>query len=123
MRGGWRLPVAVAVALVAACAAGCGVGTNKGRVCQDAVKAVGAYNATLNRISPDDITQWKQAAATLATRFDALARESDDRGLSRTLRGMAAEWHGVSTGMSPRDISSMQAAVRRQPAALAKACH
>jgi outer membrane PBP1 activator LpoA protein len=120
MRSLWRRPVGVL--LVAVCAAGCGVGTNKGRVCKDAVKAVGAYNATLNRISPDDVTQWKQAAATLATRFDALARESDDRTLSRTLRGMAAEWRGVGTGMTPRDISGMQTAVQRQPAALAKAC-
>ncbi|MCO5998948.1 hypothetical protein [Actinoallomurus rhizosphaericola] len=121
MRSGWRLPVGVA--LVAVCAAGCAVGTNKGRVCKDAVKAVGNYNATLNRISPDDITQWKQAAATLATRFDALGRESDDHKLGRTLQGMATEWRGISTNMSPRDISAMQTAVQRQPAALAKACH
>ncbi|GAA0372864.1 hypothetical protein NE235_30720 [Actinoallomurus spadix] len=121
MRSGWRLPVGVA--LVAVCAAGCAAGTNKGRVCKDAVTAVGSYNATLNRISPDDITGWKQAAATLATRFDALARESDDHRLSTTLRGMAAEWRGVSTKMTPRDISGMQAAVQRQPAVLDKACH
>ncbi|MEV5750370.1 hypothetical protein AB0L00_21340 [Actinoallomurus sp. NPDC052308] len=121
MRSGWRWPVGAA--LVAVCAAGCAVGTNKGQVCDDAVKAVGTYNATLNRISPDDITGWKQAAATLATRFDALARESDDRKVKRTLSGMATEWRGVSTGMTPRDISGMQAAVQRQPAALAKACH
>ncbi|MEV0401110.1 hypothetical protein [Actinoallomurus sp. NPDC050550] len=120
MRGGWRRPVGVV--LVAVCAAGCGVGTNKGQVCKDAVKAVGSYNATLNRISPDDITQWKQAAATLATRFDALARESDDKKLSGTLSGMATEWRGVSTGITPRDISRLQSTVQRQPAALATAC-
>jgi hypothetical protein len=36
---------------------------------------------------------------------------------------MAAEWRGVSTGITPSDISRMQNAVQRQPAALAKACH
>lgn len=106
----------VALSLTGAC------GTNKGEVCKDAGRAVSAYNAQLSGVAPDDIQQWRRAAAQLATRLDALAGKSDDDRLKRTLRGMAAEWRGVSTTITSGDISRLQAAVQRQPGRLARAC-
>ncbi|WP_286989278.1 hypothetical protein [Thermomonospora sp. CIF 1] len=123
VKSGGTVPVAAVCAVLVLATGGCGVlGSNKGEVCADAKRTVQEYIGRLKEIAANDPAQWKQTTDQYAGRFDALAKESDDKALSKALRDQSARLRAAAAQVGNGDVAALNQTLTETPARLGEAC-